>query len=73
MTGALALGSAVLAAPEPGTAGPLGLLVLTLLGIAVFLLWRSMVKHLRRVPASFDAPPADAPPPGDEPDDPARR
>lgn len=62
------------AADRNGPAGPLGLLVITLLGIAVFLLWRSMVKHLRRVPASFDPPPADpaAPPAGGEPDEPPR-
>jgi hypothetical protein len=51
------------------TAGPLALLVVALLGIAVFFLGRSMAKHLRRVPASFD-PPAGPPPPStaDEPD-----
>jgi hypothetical protein len=41
----------------PGAlAGPMGLLILVLLGIATVLLVRSMNKHLRRVPASFDHP-----------------
>ena len=45
-------------APEDvGKSGPLGLLLTVLLLIAVALLVRSMSKHLKRVPASFD--PAD--------------
>lgn len=51
MTG---LSGAVLAAPEPGKAAPLGLLVVLLLGVVVYFLARSMGKHLKRVPASFD-------------------
>ncbi len=49
--------SAVLAqqAPEDvGKSGPLGLLLTVILLIAVFLLVRSMTKHLRRIPPSFD-------------------
>ena len=42
--------------PEFGEASPLGLLVVILLGIAVILLIRSMTKHLKKVPASFDPP-----------------
>ena len=42
--------------PEFGEASPLGLLVVILLGIAVIFLIRSMTKHLKRVPASFDPP-----------------
>jgi hypothetical protein len=42
-------------APEDvGKSGPLGLLLTLLLLIAVALLVRSMTKHLRRIPASFD-------------------
>ena len=41
--------------PEFGEASPLGLLVVILLGIAVVFLVRSMTKHLKRVPASFDS------------------
>jgi hypothetical protein len=45
-------------APEDvGKSGPLGLLLTVLLLIAVFLLVRSMSKHLKRIPPSFD--PAD--------------
>jgi hypothetical protein len=42
--------------PEFGEASPLGLLVVILLGIAVIFLIRSMTKHLKRVPASFEPP-----------------
>jgi hypothetical protein len=39
---------------EFGKASPVGLVVILLLGIATVFLIRSMTKHLRRVPASFD-------------------
>ena len=42
---------------EFGKASPVGLVVILLLGIATVFLIRSMTKHLRRVPASFDPPP----------------
>jgi hypothetical protein len=42
---------------DVGKSGPLGLLLTVLLLIAVILLVRSMSKHLKRVPPSFD--PAD--------------
>jgi hypothetical protein len=56
------LATRVLAAGEQlpedvGKSGPLGLLLTVLLLIAVVFLVRSMSKHLKRVPASFD--PAD--------------
>ncbi len=56
-------GAALLAADEPYEAGPTGLFVIALLAIGIFFLARSMLKHLRRVPASFDPPedPAEAP------------
>lgn len=42
-------------APEDvGKSGPLGLLLTLLLLIAVAFLVRSMTKHLKRLPASFD-------------------
>jgi hypothetical protein len=54
-------------APEPGGRGedfgkaaPVGLVVLLLFFLAVALLARSMNKHLRRIPKSFDDP--DKPP-----------
>ena len=57
------LAAQVLAAPgeqlpeDVGKAGPLGLLLIVVLFIAVLLLVRSMTGHLKRVPSSFD--PAD--------------
>ena len=44
-----------------GKSSPLGFLVLILFFIAVAFLVRSMTKHLKRVPASFDDPPKDDP------------
>jgi Na+-transporting methylmalonyl-CoA/oxaloacetate decarboxylase gamma subunit len=43
-----------------GKSSPVGLVLLILFFIAVFFLVKSMNKHLKRVPASFDEP-ADAP------------
>ena len=42
---------------DVGKSGPLGLLLIVVLLIAVILLGRSMGRHLKRVPGSFD--PAD--------------
>lgn len=39
-----------------GKSSPVGLLVLLLFLVAVALLVRSMTKHLKRIPASFDDP-----------------
>lgn len=39
-----------------GKSSPVGLLVLLLFLVAVVLLVRSMTKHLKRLPASFDDP-----------------
>ena len=41
---------------EFGKASPVGLVVIVLLLLATVLLVRSMTKHLRKVPASFDGP-----------------
>jgi len=41
---------------DVGKAGPLGLLLIVVLLIAVALLVRSMTTHLKRIPPSFDAP-----------------
>lgn len=43
-------------APEFGGSSPIGLVVIVLLFIAMAFLIRSMNKHLRKVPASFDQP-----------------
>lgn len=62
--------SAVLAAKDqPAQAGPLGLFVIVLLGVALFFLIRSMNRHLRRVPQSFDPPAPADPAEGDKPAD----
>ena len=60
--------------PEFGKASPIGLVVILLLLIATVFLVRSMSKHLRRVPASFDPPPAEEKPTGApvESEDPSR-
>ena len=50
-----------------GKSSPVGFLVLILFLIAVAFLVRSMTKHLKRVPASFDEPPAEAPASSGEP------
>lgn len=42
-----------------GKSSPLGLLILVLFFIAVFFLVRSMNKHLKKLPASFDKPEAE--------------
>jgi len=44
---------------EFGKASPVGLVVLVVLFLATILLVRSMNKHLRNVPASFDATASD--------------
>ncbi len=49
-----------LAAVPSGTAGPLGLLVVLLIGLSLVLLIRNMNGRLRRMPRSFDPPPESA-------------
>ena len=68
-TGPLA---APLAGPESDKAGPLGLLVILLLGVATILLVRSMNRHLRKVPPSFDRSSLDGPGQADKPGGPDR-
>lgn len=46
--------------PDYGKASPVGLLVLLLLLVGVFFLWRSMGRQIKKVPASFDPPGVDA-------------
>jgi hypothetical protein len=40
---------------DVGKAGPLGLLLTVLLGISIILLVKSMSRHLKRIPASFES------------------
>jgi len=46
---------------EFGKAGPIGLVIVLLLLIGVILLIRSMNRHMRKLPKSFDADPATPP------------
>lgn len=63
------IASTLLAAPQPGDydpstgkgsewgkAAPIGLLVILLLGVALFFLLRSFTRQLKKVPATFDPP-----------------
>jgi len=52
--------AAVLAASDTGKGSPIGLFVVLLLVIAVYLLYRSMTGHLRRLPENFPGYHADA-------------
>lgn len=67
--------------PDYGKASPVGLFVVALLLIGLFVLLRSMNRHLKKVPTSFDAESASAPatqpttttpPSGPEPEGPPR-
>ncbi|RBY75086.1 hypothetical protein DQ238_20420 [Geodermatophilus sp. TF02-6] len=70
MTAATVLAAAGDQLPEDvGKAGPIGLLLMVLLLIAVALLVKSMSRHLKRLPRSFD--PEDAEPRVVVPDTPA--
>jgi hypothetical protein len=42
------------AAESSNLAGPMGLVLIVLLGVALAFLARSMIRHLNRVPRSFD-------------------
>lgn len=57
----MSLAGAVLAI-SGAEAGPLGLLIVVLLGVATYLLMRSLNRQLKKVPPSFDRP--DSPPDG---------
>jgi hypothetical protein len=54
----------VLADSDAGKGSPIGLLVVLLLIVAVYFLYRSLNRHLRKVPAQFDQQP---PSPGNQP------
>jgi hypothetical protein len=55
----LAAAGMVLADNDKGRGSPIGLFVILVLCIAVYFLWRSLNKHLKRIPPSFDPPVAD--------------
>ncbi|HTZ43232.1 MAG TPA: hypothetical protein VMB79_05165 [Jatrophihabitans sp.] len=50
----LAAGAALLADSDTGKGSPIGLLVVLILVVAVYFLWRSMNRHLGKVPGRFD-------------------
>ena len=50
-----------LATAPSGTAGPLGLLIVLLIGVALVMLIRNMNGRLRRLPPSFDSSTPDEP------------
>lgn len=54
-----------LAAAPAGTAGPLALLIVLLIGLSLVLLIRNMNGRLRRLPPSFDPPDTDTDPPAE--------
>lgn len=56
--------------PEFGKASPVALVVILLLALATAFLIRSMTKRIKRLPASFDEPPAGDAPATDEDDRP---
>ena len=58
-------GMTVLADSDTGKGSPIGFLVILVLVIAVYFLYRSMNRHLKKVPESFQPPP-----PTGEPADP---
>ena len=55
-----------LADSDVGIGSPIGLLVVLLLIVAVYFLYRSMNRHLRKVPPEFN-PPAERPPEANRP------
>lgn len=64
----LSLPGALLAAgDQSGQAGPLGLFIILALGAATVLLIRSMSRHLKRVPPTFDPPAKPTDPPDETP------
>ena len=63
----------VIAAAPTGKAGPVALFVIVLLCVAAYFLFRSMSRHLRRVPVDFDPAMGTSTSAPVEPPDPAPR
>ena len=55
-TAQLAGGAVLLADNDTDKGSPLGLFLLLLIAVAVYFLWRSMNRHVKKLPESFDAP-----------------
>lgn len=64
----LAAGAPIVLADVSRAAGPLGLLVVLLLGVATVLLIRNMDKRVKRLPREFPDAPRPTPPGGAEDD-----
>ena len=70
-------GALLLADSDSGKGSPIGLLVVLVLVVAVYFLYRSMNRHLRKVPGKFDRRAPEQPsedrrrtdPPAEGPDD----
>lgn len=54
-------GVALLADSDTGKGSPIGLFVVLVLVIAVYFLYRSMSRHIRKLPETFDRSAAEAP------------
>jgi hypothetical protein len=52
----LAQGQVLLADDDKGRGSPIGLFVILALCVAVYFLWKSLNRHLKRLPESFDQP-----------------
>jgi hypothetical protein len=56
LAGHAAPAATLLADTDKGKGSPIGFFVILVLVIAVYFLYRSLSKHINRVPASFDPP-----------------
>jgi hypothetical protein len=61
VTGQVLAATTLLADTDKGKGSPIGLFVVLVLVIAVYFLYRSMNKHIKRVPVSFGPDPKLAP------------
>lgn len=55
-------GALLLADSDAGKGSPVGLLIVLVLVVAVYFLYRSMNRHLRKVPGKFDRRASEQPP-----------
>jgi hypothetical protein len=56
MNVSLAAAHVVLADSDKGRGSPIGLFVILVLCVAVYFLWRSLNRHLKRIPPTFELP-----------------
>ncbi|MGX7678107.1 hypothetical protein ACSMXN_04330 [Jatrophihabitans sp. DSM 45814] len=60
-TAGFAAAQVLLADDDKDRGSPIGLFVVLILCIAVYFLWKSLNRHIKRVPESFDPPPTGDP------------